>query len=407
MNFLKKHYEKLILAVLLTVFILLLVVQLFLWKESAAIQVEKLKQFQDPPPNYQTVRFEDEKSGFMVLEKLHDFVAWHRSPARGNASGVHTDLMQPYPMAVCPWCTRIIPESAFPPPNSSNVTKCPLCTQDLPAPDRAELDPNRDSDGDGIPDRVEKMMGMNPQDSGDGNLDSDADEFSNYEEYLFKTVHTDPKSRPAYHTQFHVERIYRPELPIQVKNIMMPDRNNLQNAMIQFELRRGAGDVKKVGETIGIKNTDRGYRILKIIPKYKKNEFGSVNLSEVVVEEVQFERVVKSPKEEYTVKKVIGGKIRLPMGGKAFERERILLIRTCNSRRGMNRYQPYELHLNSEFSLGILRTGVENYKVIAVDMAKNEIVLLFNGKEKIKVGPKSLISQKVVPPKKKKKKKKQ
>ena len=68
MNFLKKHYEKLILAVLLTVFILLLVVQLFLWKESAAIQVEKLKQFRDPPPNYQTVRFEDEKSGFMVLE---------------------------------------------------------------------------------------------------------------------------------------------------------------------------------------------------------------------------------------------------------------------------------------------------------------------------------------------------
>ena len=43
----------------------------------------------------------------------------------------------------------------------------------------------------------------------------------------------------------------------------------------------------------------------------------------------------------------------------------------------------------------------------SVYMAKNEIVLLFNGKEKIKVGPKSLISQKVVPPKKKKKKKKQ
>jgi hypothetical protein len=206
-----------------------------------------------------------------------------------------------------------------------------------------------------------------------------------------------------------VDSIYRQELPFHIKNIMMPDRNNLQNAAIQIELGN-KGSVRKIGQVI---RAARNYQILEIIPKFGKNQFESVvNLSEVVVAEVELEQRERKERfgidPEPKVKRVIGEKIRMPMGKKAFEpRERINLIRTCNSRRGIDRYQEFELYLNSELTFGTMQTGVEKYKVIAVDMAKKEIVLLFNGKEKIKVGPKSLVSQKSVPLKKKKKKKKQ
>ena len=437
MNFLKKHYEKLILAVLLTVFILLLAVQLLLWKESAAIQIEKLKQFRDPPPNYQTVKFEDEKSGFMVLEKLNSLVSWRASSGRGNASGVYTDFMQPYPMALCPYCVRVIPLDVFPKPDTLQVTKCPLCRENLKAPQRTGLDPLLDTDRDRIPDQAERLMGLNPEDPDDAYVDSDADEFSNYEEYLFKTAHTDPKKRPEYHAQFHVDRIFRPELPFQLKNIMMRDLKDLKNAMIQLEVRvpeertrrnrrkLSKGKWKVIVSRVGdIVRTSSDYQIMEIIPKFGKDQLGSsVNLSELVVAEVEVEEVpVRNASGEtvkdalgtplYTTraKKVIGEKIRMKIGEKALEpREEIHLIRTTINVAGENSRR-YELHLNSEFTLGSMRTGVEKYKLVSVDRAKTECVLLLNGTKKVRVGKESLVSStiakapKLTSPKKRKKK---
>ena len=80
MGFLSKHYEKILLAVLLTVFIGLLAVQVLLWRQNEQIQVEKLKGFQDPPPNYQPVKFGDEKSPFLVLEILPRWIPRSCSP---------------------------------------------------------------------------------------------------------------------------------------------------------------------------------------------------------------------------------------------------------------------------------------------------------------------------------------
>ena len=57
MDFLKRHYEKILLAVLLSVFIGLLAFQLVLWQQNEQIQVEKMKEFKDPPPNYTSIKF--------------------------------------------------------------------------------------------------------------------------------------------------------------------------------------------------------------------------------------------------------------------------------------------------------------------------------------------------------------
>lgn len=71
------------------------------------------------------------------------------------------------------------------------ATRDPFTGKDQPAVD---IDP--DSDGDGIPDRVETAWGLNPFDPSDARLDADGDGYSNVEEHLAKTDPKDPQSFP-------------------------------------------------------------------------------------------------------------------------------------------------------------------------------------------------------------------
>ena len=56
------------------------------------------------------------------------------------------------------------------------------------------LDPNKDQDGDGIPNGFEQAYGLNPFNAGDAGLDSDGDGMSNLQEFLAGTDPTNPAS---------------------------------------------------------------------------------------------------------------------------------------------------------------------------------------------------------------------
>ena len=58
----------------------------------------------------------------------------------------------------------------------------------------AVLDPNRDDDGDGIPNGYEQSHGLDPLNPADANQDGDGDGFSNLQEYLAGTDPTNPAS---------------------------------------------------------------------------------------------------------------------------------------------------------------------------------------------------------------------
>ncbi len=378
--FLKKHYEKILLAFLLTVFICLLVFQLILWQQGEQIQVISLKGFKQPPPNYVPIKFEAVDSPYNQLANLAGFPYWEKSVSRdGNRN--FTDFMVPYPLSVCPYCNRVIPSNAFPAVNTLERGNCPYanCRKTLRAPLRAILAENIDTDGDGIPDKDEIAMGLNPKDPTDAYVDTDDDGFSNYEEYLAKTNINDPKSRPPYYEKIRVISIQRARLPFLLKNISFTDKKDKKSATIQIEIkiRRPSGETTKnellhVGDPF-LTLVGR-FQILDVIPEFSTNATGlEVNNSKIIVQR-------DDTKEKMTVE--IGKPVDEP-------REKILLASEGNK-------QELELYVGSEFSVGSLKTNVDKYKVISSNQAARTVVLLFekDGKE-YTVGPKTIMQSRV------------
>ena len=71
---------------------------------------------------------------------------------------------------------------------------CPFCGVKQPEEVKVALD----SDGDGIPDELEKKWGLNPNDPADAEGDLDEDAFTNLEEHTAGTDPTDKTSHPDY-----------------------------------------------------------------------------------------------------------------------------------------------------------------------------------------------------------------
>jgi len=83
---------------------------------------------------------------------------------------------------------------------------------------------NKDSDGDGIPDKYEILNGLNPVDASDRDLDLDQDGWTNYEEYTHGTAPDDPDSRPQPRDPIEIIEV----LPLNNAGIA-PDQTRIPN----------------------------------------------------------------------------------------------------------------------------------------------------------------------------------
>ena len=395
MGFLSKHYEKILLAVLLTVFIGLLAVQVLLWRQNEQIQVEKLKGFKDPPPNYQAVKFGDEKSPFLVLENLSKKPFFtkaqprERNTAQMDSQILFTNLMVPYQMALCPYCNRVIPANAF--PAGDGESKCPLedCRKTLHAPFNVVSEKEQDSDEDGIPDKEETRMGLNPKFAADAAADADGDEYSNYEEYICKTDCNNAKSRPPYHEKMMVMPIKRRKLLFQVKRVSFKDKTKKATAQIELSIEKPGAQVRyqtafvklgdifpKTGSLTGsdaVRNIQK-YKIVDVIPKFVKSGGSEINESEVVVQ-----RVVRN------TEKTDGEPITAQIGREVYEpRIRADLILGSKS---------FEIYVGSKISHGSINTGTDKYTVAAIDEKKNTVTLKYTGDNPALIGKTFVINQ--------------
>lgn len=88
-------------------------------------------------------------------------------------------------------------------PISFEAMTCPFCSE--PQPEGPSID--RDSDGDGIPDAIERDMGLNPADPSDAFADPDGDRFNNLLEHRHGSIHTNAASTPPLHTMLRLLRL--------------------------------------------------------------------------------------------------------------------------------------------------------------------------------------------------------
>jgi len=386
MDFLKRHYEKILLVVLLSVFIGLLAFQLVLWQQNEQIKVDELKKFEEPGANYVYIKFDDPASGFRVLETLPEKPAWNRARSREGSLNLYTDFMIPYPMALCPYCLRIIPARCFPAGDGEDQCLFPDCKKILHSPYNSTQSKEQDSDADGIPDKDELQLGLNPKDGTDAAADSDDDGFSNYEEYISKTDLKNPLKRPRYHEKLFVRSIIRGKLPFRLKNVSFNSGRDKMHAQIQVEWedrskRRSSGRTLflKLNDEFPKQRQGKGkgvFKVVDVIPKFTKKANGlEENESMIVVQRIS-----------------TGEKINVEIGKITYE-PRIKAVLSINL---VNSAKDIEVFENSKFTIGKLKTGEDKYTVVQIDQKANTVTVKFEGDGKnYVIGSKSMLQKKI------------
>jgi hypothetical protein len=106
-------------------------------------------------------------------------------------------------------------------PIAYDAEVCPFCeTKQPPSKPNEELD----TDKDGISDKLENELGLNPTDPSDAAGDLDSDGFTNIEELLAGTNPKDAKSHPALFNLLRVKELRGKRLPLIFSDVnKMPD----------------------------------------------------------------------------------------------------------------------------------------------------------------------------------------
>lgn len=223
-NFLKQHYDK----ILVVASLLLLVGSLVALISGTSDANARRRAFQD---DLKRMRPDNPRA-----EKISDFAF----------SAANEMLEVPYQMPTggtflvaaervyCVQCRR---------PIRLDADSCPYCRAEQPT---GEVSEDWDSDGDGIPDAVETALGLNPRDPTDAEGDMDADGFTNLEEYQAKTDPVEAASHPPKFDFLRVSGIEVRKFPFVLKS------HTESNNKVRFQFNRGNQSYMLLkGQTLG------------------------------------------------------------------------------------------------------------------------------------------------------------
>ena len=248
-------------------------------------------------------------------------------------------------------CQKLIPYSA---------ESCPFCGGEQPIP--GKVNPELDSDGDGIPDMIEIQLGLDPNDPSDAKGDLDGDGFTNLEEYLAGTDPKDPKSHPALVLLLRVKELRGKRMPLLFSAVnKMPD--GMQLVFNQIEPTRRTYWVRegdKIGDTgfvVGTLTTKEAERENPNMPGIKQK----VDVSTVVVKRLSDNKEVTLTINDMSVK--------------VTDVEAIVVL-------------PLD---NTEYTVmegGALKLREETYRVLSVDSVKTTVTIENEATGQQKVIPK-------------------
>jgi hypothetical protein len=365
LGFLKKHYEKIILAVFLLVFIISLILLIMALSKSQEIKEEDLA-FPMKQPEYKRVAME----AFDIHKNFESEKKWVKIKARTEGDKDFSDLLFMYQIARCPnsECQKLIPRSFF-----VENGACPICKYALREPGESRKNlAQRDSDEDGIPDMDELSAGLNPNDPEDATKDLDNDGFSNIEEYVAKTKINAPKSHPPFAKRLYVDDIRRNKLPIVLTKVTAhgEDKNTWSIQVEQVIDGKSKTKFCKLNSAIVV--NDRKYEIKDITSetieeRVDKKNTRKLNVFTIILQE-EGDKPIKAEEKKDVWE----------------NNEKVKLIDAFTRKE-------YNVALHETFTVGDDRTGEEKYTVKSVDGTKKTIVI-----KKIDNGVEYELNQKVL-----------
>jgi glutaredoxin len=355
-SFLYKHYEKIILAFFLLVFVSALVYLIIVFSKSKDI-TEKDLMIRPEGKNYVPIFYENqneikpkgERGAYSLEDDLKNEPKWGSSTKRNPQSIAFTDLLIPFQAARCDKCKELIPCAAF------AMKKCPICKADPGEVKKPAVDYSKfDSDKDGIPDKLEKELKLNPRDPRDKWTDLDEDGFPNVTEFEAETKLNDPKSHPPLADKLKLLGLKRKKLALLLVDVK--ERGKKENWVIQIKTlnRRGkfSTEFKKIGDSL--KLDKEGRQVYTIVDaKHKMDEVFDKKLNRPIPQNVS----------EITIQNVLDKNdkpIIVTVGNNVYENK--IKVGFKDSVTG----KVYVLKNGSTFNVGDTNTGNEEYTVISV-----------------------------------------
>ena len=346
MDFIKKHYEKLILLLLLVIFIASMFHVLNIVKQTGEIQEHHL-QIPTRDPDYKIHSPDDPI--FDVTELLKSTsLNWINPGPRNPADADHySDLAYVFPISRCPFCGKLIPRSYM-----EKMEVCPFCKNKQIGGAPFAKPPVDSISTATLPDEVMTKYGINANDPDAIYYDLDKDGFSNIYEYLKKTDLADPRNHPPLWQRLRVIDVGKVILPVRFMALNTLD--NKDPKMWELQINNGKfSDLYMIGRELEIEH--KFFRIVNAEHKVADDKGTQKDVSVIYLKEVDGDR-------ELTM--TIGEPVR------SFA-DKAILEDSANPGKRMT------VSVGDSFSLGNHLTGTESYRVKSFD-PKAKTVLLEN-----------------------------
>lgn len=379
MDFIKRHYEKLLLLFMLLLFIFIMIYVMRVAEQARSVSDSQLQ-----IPTFKADYAENrEKIGdpkfnrdlITQINKSNWSVSAQRQIFGGNGKSVDdtfSDLVIAIRISTCPHCSKLVPRYYF------SDKRCPACGSELKTPppkpkERRYVITENDLDGDGMPNAYETSKGFDPKNPDDQRTDADRDGFSNLYEYENNTDPKNPADRPPLWYRLRFISMQTVDLPIRLMavNTMDSKDKNMWNIQLnRHRVHRRTGRVlidprtkkpreetinQRIGDVISIEDIE--YKITEV--EYKQRRIDNDKTQEEstikVVQVVKPDAQGKVPKADILVMQV---------GKTVKSNDKRLIVEDV----GVENNRPtYVLRLKGEITLGTRLTRTEKYRLEKVN----------------------------------------